>query len=245
MSLGVNHKQSLTINSERHSVEAKERCFKSPRVTHKKIFLERRSIQRRVGKTPSSKVECQLFGKPEPLKMQNKTAKLITTRGKQYDLLFTRHDNIELKNRTPQGPTKSKVDSRTVIEIVPFKLDPILDNPAGEERLSPDKSGKNTVRYFRNSNVMVGSACLSSRDFERKEKWKCFTNRNENSSPKVHSKENQKNKVDKCKTSRTKISKEENARRHIVRSHLNGLYTKIIIKVKSQLRNKRHNVKIL
>ena len=236
------HKQPLTVNSQRHSVGAKEHCFKSPRVTHKQIFLECKNIKRRQGKTPSSKLERQLFSNSEPIKMQNKSAKLIMTRGKQPELLFSRYESIGLKNNTPQEEPKSKVDSRTVIEIMPFKLDPIVDNPAGEEKASPDKTRKNTMRYFRNSNVTIGSACLSSRDFERREKWRCFTNRNENASPKVYSKENYKNKT---KITKAKVSKEENARRHLVRSHLNRLYSKIIIKVKSHARDKKQNVKIL
>eukprot|EP00826_Nyctotherus_ovalis_P018670 TRINITY_DN1561_c0_g4_i1.p1 TRINITY_DN1561_c0_g4~~TRINITY_DN1561_c0_g4_i1.p1 ORF type:complete len:254 (+),score=44.62 TRINITY_DN1561_c0_g4_i1:348-1109(+) len=239
---GINHKQSFTVRSQRCSIEAVNHCFKSPRVSHKQIFLECKSIQRRTGKTPkSSKPECQLFTKAEPVKMQNKTAKLIMTRGKQTELLFNRYEGISLRNNTPQEPPKTKIDSRTVIEIVPFKLDPIQDNPKGEERSSPDK-GK-SARYFRNSNVIVASACLCSRDFERKEKWKCFTSRNENLSPKVCVREAPKKNF--RKASKAKISKEENARRHLVRSYLNGLYAKIMVKVKSQVRDRRHKVKIL
>lgn len=195
--------------------------------------------------------------KTEPLKqlkMQNKTAKLITTRGKHSEFMFSKYEGTDtqsryLKNNTPRGLTKLTGGSRTVIEIMPFKLDPILDNPAGEEKGSPENQGRNTVRYFRNSNVLIASACLSSRDNGVKEK-RCSTHRNENLSPRLCFTELGRNKLekkDKFRTERkhTRASKEENARRHLVRSHLNELYTKISIKVKSQAKERKHHIRIL
>ena len=230
----------------------------SPKSLHSSNIFDN-TKPRNTGRTPFNRISCRLVSKQpiKQIKMENNVAKLITTRGKHSDFAFDKGislisplkiiENRPERIRRNKEITKSTVDDKLVSDPMPFKskIDPHCDIPR--------KNRNDHKKYLRNITKTVKFACSSFKSPEGRithfGKGLC---KNENCSPEICISEIVKNiKIEKktkvpqkVATNTKKNQKDENARRHLVRSHLNELYTKICVKIKSCVRNKKSNIKL-
>ena len=137
---------------------------------------------------------------------------------------------------------KSLNSSNSILNFLPFDLPPILDTSLDEESLSPVEDCKtcrakpvNISKISETGNISFGSSFSKSRQ-------SLVNGRINKTSLGIRI---NKKSIIRFNKKKLKIKDDENARKHLVRSHLTEMYSKILTKVKSQQRDKRYISKIL
>jgi len=165
---------------------------------------------------------------------------------------FSRHTSMGTSskvevNKTANIPTgRSLSSSKTICNLLSFDLPTILDTSLDEESLSPRKDAKGTAITSIASRFETGRMSIgASRDLKTirqnyldKRKNKLSVDLRYNN---VKLKKPRRSLINvKTTKEKAKPKNDENARRHLVRSHLNQLYTKLIKLVKVKEKDKRY-----
>jgi len=126
----------------------------------------------------------------------------------------------------------------------------ILDTSLDEESLSPTEHAKGAAAKSAISKLKAGRMSIGiSREYKtirqtyldkRKNKLSVDLRRQD-----IKMSKPRKSLIKLRTQEKPKINIDENARRHLVRNHLNQLYTKIIMIVKTKEKAKRHSIVIL
>ena len=116
-------------------------------------------------------------------------------------------------------------------DLVPFDLPTILDTSLDEKSLSPTEH--RPIRKSEAEKVSFGLAYTGLRPSCPEKK----------SSKILIGMKTTKEPIAQANRKKVRAKADENARRHLVRSHLNELYMKILMNMRVQERNKRHLIK--
>eukprot|EP00826_Nyctotherus_ovalis_P047773 TRINITY_DN5541_c0_g1_i5.p1 TRINITY_DN5541_c0_g1~~TRINITY_DN5541_c0_g1_i5.p1 ORF type:complete len:176 (+),score=32.26 TRINITY_DN5541_c0_g1_i5:73-600(+) len=145
---------------------------------------------------------------------------------------------------------RSLISSKTICNLLSFDLPTILDTSLDEESLSPTEDAKETAVTSTASKLGAGRMSIGiSREYKtvrqtyldkRKNKLSVDLRRHD-----MRLNKPRRSLVKMGAREKLKVGGDENARRHLVRSHLNELYAKIVTLVRAKEKAKRHSVVIL
>ena len=149
---------------------------------------------------------------------------------------------------------KSLTTSKTLCNLLSFDLPTILDTSLDEESLSPVNDNRASTLTGNMLKLDTGRASVGvSQEFKNikknymdKRKNKLSVDLRSTEFGKLTAKKLSKPMMTFRATKRkSKVETDENARKHLVRSHLNEIYGKVMMMVKSREKGKRHSVIIL
>eukprot|EP00826_Nyctotherus_ovalis_P028673 TRINITY_DN22618_c0_g1_i5.p1 TRINITY_DN22618_c0_g1~~TRINITY_DN22618_c0_g1_i5.p1 ORF type:complete len:212 (+),score=52.27 TRINITY_DN22618_c0_g1_i5:465-1100(+) len=154
-------------------------------------------------------------------------------------------------NKTADIPSgKSLLSSKTICNLLSFDLPTILDAPLDEDSPTPTKNEKETAMTSAGSKFESGRMSIGvPRDYktlrqkylDKKNKLSVDLSCNNMNMKKPRRSLIRFNEAKK----KPKLDADENARRHLVRSHLNKLYTKIMMVVRTKEKERRHSIIVL